>query len=165
MLKNRNSPGSPNFLPLLVLGLFLALSAGCSLHSGLPDPEGSASGREISKTALSAVGIPYKSGGNDPKSGFDCSGLVCWSYAKNGIKLPRTTSEQSRLGSSVSGSDFKPGDILFFSIKGGLHTGIYTGAGKFVHSPGQGKKVRVDQVNSDYWKSCFVSARRLRKIY
>ncbi|MDR0827202.1 MAG: C40 family peptidase [Desulfovibrio sp.] len=165
MLTRKSGSGGIKFPLLLVMGLFLVLSAGCSLRSGLPDPDGSASGREISKTALSVVGAPYKPGGNDPKSGLDCSGLVCWSYAKHGIKLPRTTSEQSRLGTSVSGSDLKPGDILFFRIKGSLHTGIYTGSGKFVHSPGQGKRVRVDQINSDYWKSSFVSARRLRKIY
>ncbi|MDR3176724.1 MAG: C40 family peptidase [Desulfovibrio sp.] len=147
------------------LFLLLLFVQGCSLRHGASESEGSASGRAISETALSMVGVPYKPGGADPKTGFDCSGLVSWSYSRNGISLPRTTGGQSGLGSAVRRSGLKPGDILVFRIKNGLHTGIYTGAGKFVHSPGRGKTVRVDDVHGAYWQPRFVAGRRLKRVY
>ncbi|MDR1489107.1 MAG: C40 family peptidase [Desulfovibrio sp.] len=150
------------FPALFLLFLF---AQGCSLRHGGPEADGSAAGRAISKTALSMVGVPYKPGGADPKNGFDCSGLVSWTYAQNGISLPRTTKGQSSLGSAVQRTGLKPGDILVFRIKNGLHTGIYTGYGKFVHSPGRGKTVRVDNVHGTYWQPRFVAGRRHKRIY
>ncbi|MDR2800156.1 MAG: C40 family peptidase [Desulfovibrio sp.] len=147
------------------LFLFVLFVQGCSLRQGVPEAGGPASGQAISKTAMSMVGVPYKPGGADPKSGFDCSGLVSWSYAQNGVSLPRTTREQSSMGSAVQRTGLKPGDILVFRIKSGLHTGIYTGSGKFVHSPGRGKTVRVDSVHGAYWQARFVAGRRLKRIY
>lgn len=148
------------FLCLAVLG------SGCSLHSGVPEPQGaSASGKAISHTALSAVGANYKYGGTHPSMGFDCSGLVCWSYARHGVKMPRTAREQSSIGAEVSKSNLKAGDVVVFRISSGMHTGIYTSRGKFVHSPSSGKKVREESLNSEYWRNKFVAGRRVRQIY
>jgi len=156
-------------LPILILALLcLALFAsGCSLSSTSKtagqDPN-KVSGTAISKTALSTVGTPYVYGGSTPK-GFDCSGLVSWAYANNGVKVPRTAKEQSKLGSSVPRSALKPGDVLVFRNNRGLHTGIYTGKGRFVHSPSAGKRVRVDDMNSQYWRSKFIAARRHDRVH
>ena len=161
-------------MPILILALLcLALSAsGCSLSSA---PKSSApsrtaeyaprvSGAAISKTALTTVGTPYVYGGSTPK-GFDCSGMVAWAYARNGIQVPRTAREQSAVGTSVSRSALKPGDLVVFRLGRGLHTGIYTGKGRFVHSPSTGKKVRVDSVNSQYWRGRFIAGRRHARVY
>jgi len=151
-------------VPILILALLcLALSAsGCSLSSA-PKTAGhgsKVSGKAISKTALSTVGTPYVFGGSTPTKGFDCSGLVAWAYARNGVKVPRTAKEQSTVGSSVSRSALRPGDVVVFRLNRGLHTGIYTGRGRFVHSPSSGKRVRVDDMNDRYWRSRFIAARR-----
>jgi cell wall-associated NlpC family hydrolase len=119
----------------------------------------------VSKVALSAVGVPYRIGGSTPEKGFDCSGLVFWAYARNGVKVPRTAAEQSGLGSSVRRAELKPGDILVFKIKSGLHTAVYVGENRFVHSPSSGKKVRVDNISGNYWKTRLLAARRVRQIY
>lgn len=157
-------------LPVFALALLclLLFASGCSLRSSAPDMTGhgpKVPGAAISKTALSTVGAPYKYGGICPVNGFDCSGLVTWVYARNGVAVPRTAREQSRLGASVSQSSLRPGDLVVFKIRGGLHTGIYTGNGRFVHSPSSGKRVRQDAINDSYWRGKFVAGRRHARIY
>ena len=151
-------------LALLCLALF---ASGCSLRSTPEAAEHSPKvrGTAISKTALTTVGTPYVYGGSTPAKGFDCSGLVAWAYARHGVKVPRTAKEQSILGSSVSKSALKPGDLVVFRIRSGLHTGIYTGKGRFVHSPSSGKRVRVDDMHSKYWRGKFVAGRRHARVY
>ena len=90
--------------------------------------------------ALSKQGSPYVYGATGPNS-FDCSGLVQWSYKQAGISLPRATYSQQTVGSSVSQSDLRPGDLMFFN--GGGHVGIYIGDGKVVHAPTEGETVKV----------------------
>jgi cell wall-associated NlpC family hydrolase len=150
-------------LPVLVCALLLASS--CAKYPSSTAPlGGTASGRAISRTALSLVGTPYRAGGDSPQSGFDCSGLVRWAYAKNGISLPRTAVEQRNAGTPVSKSDLQPGDIIVFSIRRGWHTGIYTGNGKFVHSPSRGKSVCEEDLKQRYWNDHFIAGRRHRQI-
>ncbi|MDR2604001.1 MAG: C40 family peptidase [Desulfovibrio sp.] len=163
--QQRRFSGAMRWLWLCAVCLLLAQSAGCSLRGAGGGGEGAASGRAVSKVALSAVGVPYRIGGSTPEKGFDCSGLVFWAYARNGVKVPRTAAEQSGTGSSVHRSELKPGDILVFRIKSGLHTAVYVGENRFVHSPSSGKKVRVDSISGDYWKTRLIAARRIRQVY
>ena len=149
----------PALLPLLLL------ASGCAKYPASTAPlGGTVTGQAISRTAHSAVGTPYWPGGDSLRKGFDCSGLVCWAYAKNGVALPRTTVEQKRVGRSVSRSDLQPGDVVVFNIRRGLHTGIYTGDGKFIHSPSRGKTVREEDMSQKYWKEAFVEGRRHRQV-
>src|SRR5689334_19277857 len=67
--------------------------------------------------AAKMVGAPYRYGGASPK-GFDCSGLVQWSYRHAGITLPHNTEQQRRLGQRVRLADLRPGDLLFFDQRG-----------------------------------------------
>jgi len=154
--------------PILILALLcLALFAsGCSLNNSTAKTAGhgsKVSGTAISKTALSTVGTPYVWGGSSPR-GFDCSGLVAWSYARHGVQVPRTAKEQSKLGASVPRNALRPGDVVVFRISSGLHTGIYAGRGRFVHSPSTGKRVRVDNMSNGYWRGKFVAARRHHRV-
>jgi hypothetical protein len=151
--------------PLLLI-LLLLLGEGCAKHSLSPPPSGSATGQEICATARTALGVRYKTGGSQPATGFDCSGLVHWIFAQHGIDLPRTAKEQTFAGIGVARKKLRPGDVVVFKISGrnNLHTGVYTGNGKFIHSPSSGKKVREDTLESKYWKPRFLAARRLPQI-
>ena len=112
--------------------------------------------------ALAMLGKPYRYHGNTP-AGFDCSGLVQYSYAKAGMSLPRETQAQRQAGELVRTSDLRRGDLLFFDQKGkkSSHVAIFQGDGQFVHAPSTGGKVRVDAMGAAYWRKHFSEARRL----
>ena len=112
--------------------------------------------------AQKMVGRPYKYGGSSP-AGFDCSGLVMYSYKLAGLALPHNTDQQRAVSRAVKLADLRPGDLLFFNQEGKRygHVGIYVGSGKFVHAPSSGKSVRTDRLDSPYWKKHLSAARRL----
>ena len=149
-------------LALLGLMLLLATGTGCSLSSRkpLPDDMGPGANAPLVKTALSQVGVRYRLGGTSPQEGFDCSGLIAWTYQQYGVKLPRTAGEQMQVGREVGKNSLEPGDIVGFRIGRGRHTGLYVGRGYFVHSPGSGKQVCVESLNTNYWSKYFDSGRR-----
>ena len=132
----------------------LALLAFCA--SAATPPE-----RAVAQ-AVKMVGAPYRYGGASPQ-GFDCSGLVQWSYRHAGIALPHNTEQQRRLGHRVRLADLRPGDLLFFDQRGKKngHVAIYIGHGEIVHAPSSGKRVRRDRLNSAYWKKHLSEARRI----
>ncbi|ATW48091.1 NlpC/P60 family protein [Streptomyces xantholiticus] len=94
--------------------------------------------------ARSVVGSPYVWGANGP-SGFDCSGLVQWSYAQAGVGLPRTSQAQAYAGRRVPLSQARPGDIVTYRSDAS-HVGMYVGNGQVVHAPYPGAAVRYDPV-------------------
>ena len=158
------------FLPVL-MGMML-LAAGCAKKqpSQLVASQQAPSSRieqklDIIEAARSNIGVPYRFGGTSPATGFDCSGLVCWSYQQVGIQLPRSARDQIMFGSRVERQeDLKPGDIVVFKgTRGrtGWHSGIYTGEGKFVHSPSTGKTVTESRLDEDYYARRFAGARRI----
>lgn len=94
--------------------------------------------------ARSAVGRPYVWGGNGP-TGFDCSGLMQWSYAQAGVGLPRTSQAQAYAGRQVPLSQAQPGDLVTYRDDAG-HIGMYMGNGQVIHAPHPGAPVRYDPV-------------------
>ncbi|HKU46969.1 MAG TPA: C40 family peptidase [Burkholderiales bacterium] len=112
--------------------------------------------------AVKMVGKPYRYGGSSP-AGFDCSGLVLFSYQQAGMKLPRETEQQRIASKPVRVSSLRRGDLVFFDQEGkkNSHVGIYLGDGTFVHAPSSGKRVRTDRLDSAYWKKHLSEARRL----
>lgn len=89
------------------------------------------------------VGVPYVIGGTSP-NGFDCSGFVQYVFAHFGVNLPRTSEAQSTIGSSVSVSSAKPGDLLFWGGQGSAwHVGIYVGGSSYIAAPQPGESVAV----------------------
>ncbi|MER5434708.1 NlpC/P60 family protein [Streptomyces sp. NPDC002588] len=117
-------------------------------RSGLPDLAGAvpASGRAAAALAAarSALGKPYVWGANGP-SGFDCSGLMQWSYARAGVSLPRTSQAQAHAGRRVPLSQAQPGDIVTYRSDAS-HVGMYVGNGQVIHAPYPGAPVRYDPV-------------------
>ena len=112
--------------------------------------------------ALNMVGTNYRYGGTHPQQGFDCSGLVQYSYKRAGIAVPRNTKLQRKSSKAVSHVRLKKGDLLFFNQAGKRsgHVAIYVGNDKFVHAPSSGKTVRVDSLKNRYWRRHLASARR-----
>jgi len=114
--------------------------------------------------ALFAVGVRYHYGGNSPDTGFDCSGLVAHVFDRAwGIALPRSTEEQRNVGRAVKRTDLQPGDLVFYNTRNRpfSHVGIYLGDGNFVHAPRPGQRVRVESIDTPYWRARFNGARRL----
>ena len=111
--------------------------------------------------AAAMVGKPYRYGGASP-AGFDCSGLVAFSYQQVGVALPRSTAEQRRASQRVKLAELKRGDLLFFDERGkkASHVGIYLGERRFVHAPSSGKSVRNDTLDNPYWKKSLSEVRR-----
>jgi cell wall-associated NlpC family hydrolase len=113
-------------------------------------------------TALTQRGVPYRNGGSDP-SGFDCSGLVQWVFAQNGIRMPREVRDQFQAGMKIDLRDVKAGDLLFFETvgDGASHVGLAIGDDQFVHAPSSRGVVRVEKFTATYWATRFVGARRV----
>ena len=105
--------------------------------------------------AMQYLGTPYVWAGMSP-SGFDCSGLVAYSYAQLGISLPHNAAAMYSYGTPVPYYDLQAGDLVFFSGLG--HMGIYIGGGQFIHAPHTGDVVKISNM-SDH--GGFVGARRL----
>ncbi|MGC3983488.1 MAG: C40 family peptidase [Pseudorhodoferax sp.] len=115
-------------------------------------------------TAMGFLGVPYRRGGNSAESGFDCSGFVRAVYSQTvGLVLPRRANEQAAATDTIEKRDLQPGDLVFFNTmrRAFSHVGIYVGDGKFVHAPRTGAKVRVEDMDSSYWKRRFDGARRV----
>ncbi|MFI1286064.1 NlpC/P60 family protein [Streptomyces sp. NPDC020858] len=94
--------------------------------------------------ARAAVGRPYVWGSTGP-SGFDCSGLMVWSYRQAGVSLPRTSQAQRHAGRQVPLSQARPGDLVTYRSDAS-HVGMYVGNGQVVHAPYPGARVRYDPV-------------------
>lgn len=143
-----------SILNILAFVPFLLLLSACSSAPQKHSSTTQSHDRSIVvNTALQQIGRPYHYGGSNPASGFDCSGLVYYSYQAAGIEVPRTSGLQLRESRRVSGLWLQPGDLLFYKIRNKpSHVGIYIGNGKFVHAPSSGKKVEIGHMESDYWR-------------
>lgn len=121
-------------------------------------------GSEIAQFAQQYVGYPYVYGGSSP-SGFDCSGFVTYVCKHFGYSVNRTASAQMDNGTAVSKSQLQPGDLVFFnngnSSKRATHVGIYIGGNQFVHASTPTVGVIVSDMDSAYYGTGFVGARRL----
>jgi cell wall-associated NlpC family hydrolase len=145
---------------LLPLLLVACASTPESVAYSTASPKGSAD--RAAASAQKMVGKPYKYGGASP-SGFDCSGLILFSYRQAGVSLPHNTEQQRRVAQRVKLAELKRGDLLFFDQEGKKHShvGIYLGERRFVHAPSSGKHVRNDSLDSPYWKKHLSEVRRL----
>lgn len=122
----------------------------------------SAYAKAIINTAKKYIGIPYKWGGESSATGFDCSGFVQYVFAQNGINLPRVSSDQYNIGTSVNLNELVPGDLIFFSLaKNGTvdHVGIFIGNDQFINAS-TSKGVTVYTIGP-YWGSVELGARRV----
>jgi cell wall-associated NlpC family hydrolase len=102
--------------------------------------------------ARKQIGKPYRYGGNGP-AGFDCSGLVQYSYRKAGVHLPRTADAQhGHVKRHVKFTDLATGDLVYFYGDG--HTGIVSkvkgGKVYMIHAAHTGTRIKQVLINSYY---------------
>ena len=154
---NPARPCLPRWPLALMLMLWLAGCAGPDLATR------DAGGLSMERTmilaeARQALGTPYRYGG-DTLSGLDCSGLVQLTYARAGISVPRSSSQQFDRLPPIDTA--RPGDLLFFDTSGGgdaSHVGIYLGNNRMIHAPGRGRQVTTTPLGLDYWQERFLGA-------
>lgn len=124
---------------------------------------------EMVLTAMNFIGVRYKRGGTDARTGFDCSGFTREVFESSlGFMLPRRADEQAKASGlvAVKRDELQPGDLVFFNTlrRTFSHVGIYVGDGKFIHSPKPGGEVRVEDMRFVYWAKRFTGARRAEPI-
>ena len=105
-------------------------------------------------------GTPYRYGGTNA-SGFDCSGFINRAYQEAfGLQLPRTTSQMLAQGDPVPPAELRPGDVVFFNIRGKeSHAGIFMGGDDFIHAS-TSVGVTQSSLNGYYWRGRMTQARR-----
>jgi len=127
------------------------------------------SGDNLVATAKKFLGVPYLWGGISSK-GFDCSGLVKFSFMMNGVLLKRNASQQVQTGVEVP-FDFgqmQPGDLLFFGRAATdtapmkvTHVGMYIGDGRMIHSSMLVRINSLREEDADYYGRLPIAVRRL----
>ena len=118
---------------------------------------------DLIMNAMSLIGLSYRFGGNSPTQGLDCSGFMQYIFKRSmGITLPRTSAEMATVGQQVDRANLKPGDMVFFGSGGRVsHVGMYIGNDRFIHAPRTGRDIEITSMNGNYWKSCYITARRV----
>jgi peptidoglycan endopeptidase LytE len=117
------------------------------------------------RVAKGFLGAPYRFGGSSVR-GLDCSAFVKKIYQFFDITLPRTASEQSRVGQRIARKDLKEGDLIFFNTRRAIgHVGIYIGDNQFVHAAaGQQRMVKIDTLEKPYYDQRFAKAVRIKEL-
>ena len=126
----------------------------------IPRVYGRQASEYVIRRGISQVGVPYSWGGGTAAgpgkgidsgsgiTGFDCSGLVLYSFAGVGIKLPHYSGSQYNLGRKIPASQMRRGDVIFYGPGGSQHVTIYLGQGQMLEAPDIGLKVRVAPVRT-----------------
>jgi len=128
--------------------------------SRIPRVYGRQASEYVIRRGMSQIGVPYSWGGGNAAgpskgidsgagiTGFDCSGLVLYSFAGVGIKLPHYSGSQYNLGRKIPSSQMRRGDVIFYGPGGSQHVTIYLGDGQMLEAPDIGLKVRVAPVRT-----------------
>jgi peptidoglycan DL-endopeptidase RipA len=126
----------------------------------IPRVYGRQASEYVIRRGLSQMGVPYSWGGGTAAgpgkgigsgsgtTGFDCSGLVLYSFAGVGIKLPHYSGAQYDLGRKIPSSQMRRGDVIFYGPGGSQHVTLYLGQGQMLEAPDVGLKVRVAPVRT-----------------
>ena len=104
----------------------------------------------IKNTAIKYIGGRYVWGGTSLGSGVDCSGFVQQIFKIYGVKLPRTSRDQAKVGTAVSSGNKKVGDLIFYANSSGVidHVAIYIGNNQIVHAANSKSGIKIN--NWDY---------------
>jgi cell wall-associated NlpC family hydrolase len=126
----------------------------------IPRVYGRQASEYVIRRGMSQMGVPYSWGGGNAAgpskgidsgagiTGFDCSGLVLYSFAGVGIKLPHYSGSQYNMGRKIPSSQMRRGDVIFYGPGGSQHVTIYLGEGQMLEAPDIGLKVRVAPVRT-----------------
>ncbi len=121
--------------------------------------------KELKKSAYGFLGTRYRFGGSS-RSGIDCSSFVQHVFKELEVSLPRTAREQFEVGSAVAPGDLQKGDLIFFATYASYpsHVGIYLGNNKMIHASSRDRKVVISSLNTSYYRSRFLGAKRIAKV-
>jgi lipoprotein Spr len=115
---------------------------------------------DVIATGQKFMGVRYQFGAKSGNTAsFDCSSFVQYAFAQNGIQLPRSSRQQSTVGTFVPRDQLQPGDLVFF-YSPIHHVAIYMGNGKLLHTYGA-PGVTITDLNSGWWGSHYTTARRV----
>jgi cell wall-associated NlpC family hydrolase len=159
-----------------VVAVTALLAAAAGVRPAIPSSAGTSSAsapaavpgaRDAAVVAVagSFLDTPYVWGGASPATGFDCSGLVQWSYRQVGVALPRTAQQQYDATTRVGREQLRPGDMVFFaqtypSAELVTHVGVYAGDGLMVNAPVEGKPISLQPVFTGFWGAHYAGAGR-----
>src|SRR5512133_818228 len=127
--------------------------------------EGTSTGaNKIKKTAYSFLGARYRFGGNS-RTALDCSRFTQQVFREQKVSLPRTAREQFSVGNEVMRGDLQKGDLVFFQTYARFpsHVGIYLGNRKMIHASSRDRRVVISTMDTPYYTSRFLGARRIGK--
>jgi len=97
--------------------------------------------------AAAQRGVPYRYGGASPRTGFDCSGLAMYAYARVGRSIPRVAQQQYLATIRIGASARRQGDLVFFYTgRTVYHVGIYAGGGYMIDAPHTGTVVQLERI-------------------
>ena len=121
--------------------------------------------KELKKSAYGFLGTRYRFGGTS-RSGIDCSSFVQHVFKDLEIALPRTAREQFEIGTAVAPGDLRKGDLIFFATYASYpsHVGIYLGNNKMIHASSHDRRVVISSLNSAYYRTRFLGAKRIAKV-
>lgn len=121
--------------------------------------------KELKKSAYGFLGTRYRFGGSS-RSGIDCSSFVQHVFRDLEVSLPRTAREQFEVGNAVAPGDLQRGDLIFFATYASYpsHVGIYLGNNKMIHASSRDRKVVISSLNTSYYRSRFLGAKRIAKV-
>jgi cell wall-associated NlpC family hydrolase len=119
----------------------------------------------LKNKAYGFLGIRYRFGGSS-RNGIDCSSFVQQVFREMDIRLPRTAREQFVVGDQVPISELRKGDLVFFRTYASFpsHVGIYLGNNKMIHASSRERQVVVSTMNTPYYRSRFIGAKRIASI-
>jgi peptidoglycan DL-endopeptidase LytE len=122
--------------------------------------------KELKKSAYGFLGTRYRFGGSSRSGGIDCSSFVQKVFRELEVSLPRTAREQFEVGSAVAPGDLQKGDLIFFSTYASYasHVGIYLGNNKMIHASSRDRRVVISPMNTSYYRSRFLGAKRITKV-
>ncbi|MCY9578394.1 MULTISPECIES: C40 family peptidase [Paenibacillus] len=120
---------------------------------------------KVIQTGKKYIGTPYVFGAKTGRTtAFDCSSFTQYIFKKNGIKLPRSSRQQSKVGTKVSKTKLLPGDLIFSDTnRDGVinHVSVYMGNNKVIHTYKKGVGVTISNFKGSAWDKTFVTARRV----
>lgn len=116
----------------------------------------------LKKSAYSFLGARYRFGGNS-RNALDCSSFVQQVFREQKVSLPRTAREQFHVGEEVMRGDLRKGDLVFFQTYARFpsHVGIYLGNRKMIHASSRDRRVVISSMDTPYYLSRFLGARRV----
>ena len=130
------------------------------------EPDFNSDNVKLLKTkAFGFLGTRYRFGGTS-RNGLDCSAFVQKVFNEMEVTLPRTAREQFEKGEVVSRGDMQKGDLIFFRTYASFpsHVGIYLGGNRMIHASSRDRRVVISSVDTPYYRSRFIGAKRVAKI-